>query len=450
MNFGHGSAPRPEGGLCRVVEAFAAKLVLKIKNKLKYILRRDQIERMQETFKLLRSSSKEVDKAATGQARVRTSLAASIIYLWIEAKKGELSIHEIEASLTDSIPRATLNLTPDSYNALVGIYSVIAPDSGPKFAQFLFEEKENILRQSYYSHNLACEGQGLGSDGKVETYQVVLSGHYLYFYSDKLSLLPAHYMHVLNIKNRVRRRGLGAGAGASGKRSRDDQTALLLHFKNGEEIVLDFGGRNQPREAAHGLDESHSFFGDPEEQQHESIKRLSDSSEGDQSEFLGHATLNDISADYSAFDESATSRLYVRKASQMLTDFEVLLDQMQSELLQSSFKHVGVDDKMWRPNIGNQKLTWRYRLRMKKQKMRKNDASMASMVTLYETYFMKIFKLLLDVGDFKCRIFKTEESKESDEWCEVRASKLRVDIDCLCFETNTKVSFDQLLLSENL
>ena len=50
---------------------------------------------------------------------------------------------------------------------------------------------------------------------------------------------------------------------------------------------------------------------------------------------------------------------------------------------------------MWRPNIGNQKLTWRYRLRMKKQKMKKNDGSMASMVTLYESYYMKIFKIAL-------------------------------------------------------
>lgn len=50
----------------------------------------------------------------------------------------------------------------------------------------------------------------------------------------------------------------------------------------------------------------------------------------------------------------------------MLTDFEELLKHQQRELLQSSFKNVGVDDKMWRPNKGNQKLTWKYRLRMKK------------------------------------------------------------------------------------
>lgn len=64
------------------------------------------------------------------------------------------------------------------------------------------------------------------------------------------------------------------------------------------------------------------------------------------------------------------------------------------------------------------------------------------MVTLYENYYMKIFKLLLVVDDIKIRIFKTEQANKNDEWSDIRANKLKIDVDCLCFETNTRIDFD--------
>ena len=69
-----------------------------------------------------------------------------MVKIWLAHLQKELQIHEITANVPENTPKVVLNLTPDSYNALVSIYHVIAPDSGPKFAQFLFEEKESILR----------------------------------------------------------------------------------------------------------------------------------------------------------------------------------------------------------------------------------------------------------------------------------------------------------------
>jgi hypothetical protein len=85
---------------------------------------------------------------------------------------------------------------------------------------------------------------------------------------------------------------------------------------------------------------------------------------------------------------------------------------------------------------------------MKKQRMKKNDENMASMVTLYESYFMKIFKIFLHIDDLAINIYQDEDPRSRKDWAELRATSLGLDIDCLCFETNTKITFDRLVLTE--
>jgi hypothetical protein len=85
---------------------------------------------------------------------------------------------------------------------------------------------------------------------------------------------------------------------------------------------------------------------------------------------------------------------------------------------------------------------------MKKQRMKKNDENMASMVTLYESYFMKIFKIFLHIDDLAINIYQDEDPMSRKDWAELHSTFLGLDINSLYFETNTKIKFDRLVLTK--
>ena len=75
------------------------------------------------------------------------------------------------------------------------------------------------------------------------------------------------------------------------------------------------------------------------------------------------------------------------------------------------------------------------------QKFQPNQGDFASIVTLYENYFMKIFKLDLKINEVNCLI------KPLGSQIKLENGLLKVD--CLCFDTSTHLSFDKLTLRDS-
>ena len=78
---------------------------------------------------------------------------------------------------------------------------------------------------------LKCKGIRSDED-EWKSYYVVLSGHFLYFYSDKSSLLPYHYVHILNMQIMFQQEM---------RPSVEQENNLRLKLKNEETILINFG-----------------------------------------------------------------------------------------------------------------------------------------------------------------------------------------------------------------
>lgn len=120
--------------LLSVVETCDVKLLIKLKSKLKSMLRRDQAE----------ADIGRPEPGAGGSA----------------AEAGHEVLPEVEVTSLDgqALPPLTINLTPDSYNALVNIASVLAPEKTKAEVTSQFREKQSLLRSSTFHRVLPTLG----------------------------------------------------------------------------------------------------------------------------------------------------------------------------------------------------------------------------------------------------------------------------------------------------
>ena len=153
------------------------------------------------------------------------------------------------------LPPLNLNLTPDSYNSLVNIATVLLPESTAAMVTKQFKEKQSLLKASSYKRVLSTLGvRETRLAGTWKKYFVVVSGSYIYFYREQQDLLPYHYLFVMSITSHQvskasRRANLTAepsprkGQQASLNTADLEQSdaVLVLRSRHGECISLNFG-----------------------------------------------------------------------------------------------------------------------------------------------------------------------------------------------------------------
>ena len=131
--------------LLDVVEDFEVSLLIKLKSKLKSIIK----------------------KAETPE-------------------EGEDCPEVVVESYNGVLPSVNLNLTPDSYNALVNIYSILSPEATKAEVISQFKEKKSLLQSSSFSQKILTSGvRETRITNNWHNFFVVLSGSYIYFYRDE-------------------------------------------------------------------------------------------------------------------------------------------------------------------------------------------------------------------------------------------------------------------------
>ena len=100
----------------------------------------------------------------------------------------------------ESLPSLRLNLTPDSYNGLVNMYSVLSPEYTKAEVVTQFKEKQSILRESSFKRTMPTLGvRETRWTNNWQNYFVVFSGSYIYFYKEEQDLMPYHYLYAVSI-----------------------------------------------------------------------------------------------------------------------------------------------------------------------------------------------------------------------------------------------------------
>jgi len=94
-----------------------------------------------------------------------------------------------------------MNLTPDAYNSLVNIYSVLSPEATRAEVARQFSEKQGVLKANSFKKTMSTLGvrESLLSNSHWKTFNVVLAESYLYFYKEESDLTPYYYLYVLSI-----------------------------------------------------------------------------------------------------------------------------------------------------------------------------------------------------------------------------------------------------------
>lgn len=223
----------------RVIEDFAVDFLLQIKSKLKAMMLQEKIN----------NNKEEIKDASTGGALTVQSIE---------------ELAEVKISTTENLREdcqlecLTLNLTPDAYNSLVNISTVLYPESTRAEVLRQMDEKQSILRASSFKQTL--NAQGLKQNRLTNTWKsffVVLSGSYIYFYKNKNDLMPIHYMYVMSIIVQDLTTASGQQQSALASRGRTSamkppfssgsnqpdtmDCLLLLKGRNGEQVLLNFG-----------------------------------------------------------------------------------------------------------------------------------------------------------------------------------------------------------------
>lgn len=125
----------------------------------------------------------------------------------------------------ESLPDLTLNLTPDAYNALLGIHRVLSPENTREEVTRQFKEKQSILGASSFKRQMLALGvRESRLTNNWQSFFVVFSGSYIYFYKEEQDLMPYHYLYVVSISAHAQapRQRTPAGPAKTGK-ERDEE-----------------------------------------------------------------------------------------------------------------------------------------------------------------------------------------------------------------------------------
>lgn len=131
-----------------VIAPSSFDLMLKVKNSLKYLLAQQDANQF---------NSKKEDSSA---ADLKTGTgSASDVLAQRDVPQELVEIPDIDICLQKNrrLRKLTLNFTPDSYNGLLNINSVLQPNVDKSTALAQFQEKMTILEQCIFKKNLLCK-----------------------------------------------------------------------------------------------------------------------------------------------------------------------------------------------------------------------------------------------------------------------------------------------------
>lgn len=94
-----------------------------------------------------------------------------------------------------SLSDLQLNITPDVYNGLVNLGNILSNMNPTEDLEILMKEKKMIKEYAKYKGHIMTRGVAR-SKLYWESYYMIVSGSYIYFYTNKHDFVPQLYLVI--------------------------------------------------------------------------------------------------------------------------------------------------------------------------------------------------------------------------------------------------------------